>query len=128
MNKLIQFKADNRPLFTVKASEIDLNKMNLRYLGQEEYNFKSGEMEVTFTSILPLKTLHLFTDQQKIKVLEIANAKPIIDFICNHCEQEKHDQASRFYLNGLGVDPHKLQTICSDCIDKVDIIRPKYYE
>lgn len=99
--------------------------MTVKYEGNNEYNFQSSITDVTFTEILPLKTIDLFKDKQKIKELPIINAKPIIDFICSHCQNDKHGQASQVYINGLGVNPHQLQTICSDCLEKVDIIKPK---
>jgi len=120
--KQIQFKANNQLLFTVKESELDLNKMTVKYMGSEEYNFQSGITEVSFTNLVPLKTVELWQDNKKIKELLIINAIPTIDFACHHCEQDKQEQPLSVYLNGLGIDPHQSVRICADCRDKVDII------
>jgi hypothetical protein len=123
--KLIQFKANNQLLFSVKENELDLNKMTLKYEGNNEYNFVSDITNSTFTSLLPLKKVELFLNNQKIKELPILNAKPIINFTCFHCEQDKQEQVSQVYIDGLGVNPHQLQTVCSECLFKVNFIQSK---
>ncbi|MDR1670550.1 MAG: hypothetical protein LBR43_02405 [Spiroplasmataceae bacterium] len=124
-NRLIQFKANNQLLFSVRENEFNLENMTLKYEGNNEYNFVSGITDLTFTSLLPLKKLDLVFNNQKIKEISILNAKPITNFTCFNCEQEKTDQASQVYIDGLGVNPHQLQTICPDCLFKVNIIQSK---
>jgi len=126
-NNQIQFKANNQLLFTVKENELDLNKMTVKYSGREEYNFQSSITDVTFTSLLPLKTIDLFKDNKKIQEIKIIKAIPTINFACHHCQQDKQEQPLSVFINGLGIDPHQLVRICADCSDKVDIInRVKY--
>lgn len=125
MNKLIQFKAHNELLFSVEENELDLKKMIIKYLGQEEYNFRSGITDLDFTNLLPLKTVEIFKDNKKIQEIKIINAIPIIDFACFHCEEEKQEQPLSVYLNGLGINSHKLVKICANCWDKVNIINHK---
>ncbi|WNE40735.1 MAG: hypothetical protein mread185_000192 [Mycoplasmataceae bacterium] len=125
LNRLIQFKVNNQLLFSVKENELDLAKMTIKYEGNKEYNFVSGITDLTFNSLLPLKKVDLVFNNQKLKEISILNAKPVINFTCFNCDEEKVDQASQVYLDGLGVNPHQLQTICLDCLPKVNIIKSK---
>ncbi|CAG8839852.1 33416_t:CDS:1, partial [Racocetra persica] len=39
-------------------------------------------------------------------------------FTCDICEQNKKSQLHLHRVNGLGIDPHKTQKICSSCLKK----------
>lgn len=56
--------------------------------------------------------------------------KEIQIFTCNTCDKDKQGKLHLAKVNGLAIDPHKLQQICEDCIKWVDIIndKPKDYE
>jgi len=56
--------------------------------------------------------------------------KQIAIFTCDICDKDKQCRLHLAKVNGLGIDPHKLQKICKDCIKWVDIIdeKPKEYE
>ena len=51
-------------------------------------------------------------------------------FTCTICDKDKQSKLHLAKVNGLGIDPHKLQKICEDCAQWVDIIneKPKDYE
>jgi vacuolar-type H+-ATPase subunit I/STV1 len=49
-------------------------------------------------------------------------------FTCDICQQNKRSQLHLSRVNGLGIDPHKLQKICDYCLKKVDIIQERKEE
>lgn len=42
--------------------------------------------------------------------------KQITDFICNTCDKDKYEKVNLARVNGLGINPQKLQQICADCL------------
>ena len=66
--------------------------------------------------------------QPPSKATKITTNKPITKepkqylFTCDICEQNKKSQLHIHRVNGLAIDPNKLQKICDYCIRKVDII------
>lgn len=44
-------------------------------------------------------------------------------FTCSICDQNKKSQLHLAKVNGLGIDPTKLQKICDYCIKRVDLIQ-----
>jgi len=44
-------------------------------------------------------------------------------FTCDICEQNKKSKLHRERVNGLGIDPNKINKICDFCINRVDIIK-----
>jgi hypothetical protein len=43
--------------------------------------------------------------------------KQITSFICNTCDKDKYEKINLVKVNGLGINPHKLQQVCSDCLN-----------
>jgi hypothetical protein len=48
------------------------------------------------------------------------------DFVCDICQQAKwKEKINRVRINGVGFDPYKLQKICENCIQRVDVIETR---
>ena len=105
-----------------KIRELEKDKKEIAEYLLEQHQAKIKELQSKNNSLIE-KVAKLEKQEKNTNQTKLEPKEKFYLFTCDICEQNKKSKLHRARVNGLGIDPNKVNKICDYCINRVDIIK-----